>query len=191
MADKEFETPQTVDVNKLAEAVAKKTAEEIAKKMTPAAQPTALTEKVEEKKEDPLAYRKAIVEHLRKEGRAQKQLDFTETIGGASGGGMQAWATDVFRCCPYPASAFWDAPYISCKSRGGSFIKWHEDVHGRSLKILQRAQTWGHSNCDHSGTCYMRNRWMRRTIKHRAYDRHYKHYDGRISMQRLHLPRRP
>jgi hypothetical protein len=33
----------------------------------------------------------------------------------------EIWAADVFRCCPYPASAFWDAP----------FVKWHEDIHGK------------------------------------------------------------
>jgi hypothetical protein len=109
MAEKkkeEFETPNTVDIEKLAETVAKKTAEEMAKKMTPAAQPTALTEKTEEKKEpDPTAYRKKLVEHFRKEGKSGKPIELSETIGGASASAMAAWATDVFRCCPYPASA--------------------------------------------------------------------------------------
>jgi hypothetical protein len=110
LTDKEFDTPNTVDVNKLAEAVAKKTAEAILSKITPTAAPTALTEKIEEKKADPTAYRPFVLEKLR---RASPDSDLLmETIGGASGGGMQAWAKDVFHCCPYPASAFWDAPFI-------------------------------------------------------------------------------
>lgn len=149
MADKEFETPQTVDVNKLAEQVAKKTAEEILKKTTPAAQTTALTEKVEEKKPDPTAYRKEIVEKLRKRDSASdmfysKKMDETghlqETIGAASAGGMSAWAADVFRCCPYPASAFWDAPYI----------KWHDDIHGKPGGTLY-VTTVGRATCGTAG----------------------------------------
>ena len=60
--DKEFETPQTVDVNKLAAEAAKKAVEEMMKNQTPAAKPTALTEDVKEKKEDPNAYRKPLLE---------------------------------------------------------------------------------------------------------------------------------
>ncbi len=138
MTDKEFETPQTVDVNKLAEAVAKKTVEEVTKKMTPAAVPTAMTEKVEEKKNDPTAYRKEILEKLRDASPRSDLL--SETIGAASGGGMQAWAADVFRCCPYPASAFWDAP----------FIKWHEDIHGKPGGTLT-VTTVGRATCGTAG----------------------------------------
>jgi hypothetical protein len=57
---------------------------------------------------------------------SQSQQDsgriLSEAIGALDGTAAtpSIWAKDVFRCCPYPASAFWDAP----------FIKWHEDVHG-------------------------------------------------------------
>jgi len=132
MADKEFETPQTVDVQKLAEAVAKKTAEEILNKTTPPAQPTALTESVEEPKPDPTEYRKEILEKLkdptargdmfyRKETLKDGKLK--ETIGAASGGGMTAWATDVFRCCPYPSSALWNPKRVSRIVWDAPFIK--------------------------------------------------------------------
>jgi len=48
---------------------------------------------------------------------------FQETIGALSAGSAipEIWARDVFRCCPYPASAFWEAPYI----------KWHDDIKGK------------------------------------------------------------
>jgi len=137
----EFETPNTVDIEKLAETVAKKTAEEMAKKMTPAAQPTALTEKTEGKKEpDPTAYRKQLVEHFKKEAKARGPLDLKETIGGASASAMAAWATDVFRCCPYPASALCNPKRVARIIWDAPFIKWHEDIHGRISEVFSEQE---------------------------------------------------
>lgn len=53
----------------------------------------------------------------------ETQMNFFESIGAASAGSAvpEIWAKDVFRCCPYPASAFYGAPYI----------KWHDDIKGK------------------------------------------------------------
>ena len=152
--EKEFDTPKTVNVTELAEAVAKKTAEEILKKTTLPAAPTALTEKVADMGK-PYNYRPEVIRLMKENDTLRMPRDeankvsdliekmgprgfvdkdghrfeektlsesmLKETIGGASGGGMQAWAADVFRCCPYPASAFWDAPYISQETEEWAF----------------------------------------------------------------------
>lgn len=57
------------------------------------------------------------------ENRDRERARLTEAIGALSGGSAipEIWAKDVFRCCPYPASAFWDNPYI----------KWHDDIRGK------------------------------------------------------------
>ncbi len=134
-----------MNVEKLVEAVAKKTAEAILSKQTPAATATALTEKIEEKKADPAAYRPFVLEKLREASPKSDLL--METIGAASGGGMQAWAKDVFRCCPYPASALWNpetsfthslgcAIQLLLHSRVGCFIKWHDDIHGKLSEMF-------------------------------------------------------
>lgn len=61
-----------------------------------------------------------------------KGADLKEGIGLASGTAAvpTIWAKDAFRCCPYPASAFWDAP----------FVKWHEDIHGHSTRDCEKAE---------------------------------------------------
>ena len=171
--EKEFDTPKTVNVTELAEAVAKKTAEEILKKTTLPAAPTALTEKVADMGK-PYNYRPEVIRLMKENDTLRMPRDeankvsdliekmgprgfvdkdghrfeektlsesmLKETIGAASGGGMQAWAADVFRCCPYPASAFWDAP----------FIKWHEDVHGKPGGTVT-VTTVGRATCGTAG----------------------------------------
>jgi len=98
----------------------------------PKAEPTALTEHVTE--EQPEDYKLKLIRMLQDTSRngdfgwyggekEQDQRKLFESIGAASAGSAipEIWAKDVFRCCPYPASAFWDAP----------FIKWHDDIKGK------------------------------------------------------------
>lgn len=44
----------------------------------------------------------------------EHDMKYFESISGlvAANAIPEIWAADVFRCCPYPASAFWDAPFI-------------------------------------------------------------------------------
>ena len=96
---------------------------------TPATKSQVMQEGLEPNKPatDPYAaYKKPLLEKLKSknEGDAfrwdnnkdNKNLEgMFEAIGAASVGSAvpEIWAKDVFRCCPYPASAFWEAPYIS------------------------------------------------------------------------------
>ena len=119
--------PTIISVDELAE----KTAKKMAEKMKPAPQPDSLNEP----SGDTYNYKTKLAEMIRSSnpgagwkwtGAPNKQASetkFFEAIGAVSAGSAipEIWATDVFRCCPYPASAFWDAP----------FIKWHEDIHGK------------------------------------------------------------
>jgi len=118
---KEFDIPQTIDVDVLAT--------KLAEKMKPAEKTTALSEKV-----GPVAYdyRVKLVEMLKNPNQGFKwsgdktasENQFFESIGALSAGSAvpEIWAAEVFRCCPYPASAFWGAP----------FIKWHDDINGKA-----------------------------------------------------------
>lgn len=65
-----------------------------------------------------------------------------EAIGAASVGSAipEIWAKDVFRCCPYPASAFLDAPYI----------KWHDDIKGKPGDTVH-VITVGKATCGTAG----------------------------------------
>lgn len=65
-----------------------------------------------------------------------------EAIGGASAGSAipEIWAKDVFRCCPYPASAFLYAPYI----------KWHDDIKGKPGDTVH-VVTVGRATCGTAG----------------------------------------
>jgi hypothetical protein len=89
----------------------------------PAAQTRTLTEAADTRPK--VSYKSSIVAALK--DITQNQHDYfakMETVvNGAElkeGIGLVAgtaaipdvWAKDVFRCCPYPASAFWDAPFI-------------------------------------------------------------------------------
>ena len=75
-------------------------------------------------------------------GQATHNQILSEAIGAADGSAAipTIWAKDVFRCCPYPASAFWDNPYI----------KWHDDVHnspGGTVMVV----TVGKASCGTAG----------------------------------------
>jgi len=103
--------------------------------MTPNEKPTSLTENIPvEPKEDGFeTYKEKLCELIRDRGKngnfvwtgkdPEKERELFEAIAAVSAGSAvpEIWAKDVFRCCPYPASAFWEAP----------FIKWHEDIHGK------------------------------------------------------------
>ena len=132
MSKEEFATPETVNAKELKESI-KELAEQVKAmkdSQIPVEKPTSLTETVKPTYD----YRQKLAEMIRDPNRTGdfiwgkndnrgEDLRLFETIGAASAGSAvpEIWAADVFRCCPYPASAFWDAP----------FIKWHEDIHGK------------------------------------------------------------
>jgi hypothetical protein len=124
MTDKD-NMPTIISVDELAE----KTANKLEEKMKPKAKPDSLNEAV-----DSVDYRTKAAEMLRDtnsnwkwtgtdESKASENKYF-EAIGALSAGSAvpEIWAAEVSRCCPYPASAFWDAP----------FIKWHDDIKGKA-----------------------------------------------------------
>lgn len=114
--------PTIISVDELAE----KTAKKLEEKMKPAEKPISLTETKE-----PVAYKEQVANMVRDincswrwsgEDKARENKYFEAISQFQAGSAVpEIWAKDVFRCCPYPASAFWDAP----------FIKWHEDIHGK------------------------------------------------------------
>jgi hypothetical protein len=117
--------PTIISVDELAE----KTAKRLHEKMKPAEQPIALTEPTDaggNYKEALARMIKDVNCNWRWSGEHEKgdtEMKYFEAIGAVDGGSAvpEIWARDVFRCCPYPASAFWDAPYV----------KWHDDIKGR------------------------------------------------------------
>ena len=125
MTQKEDGMPTIISVDELAE----KTAKKLEEKMKPAPQPDSLTEQHDS---DDTNYKAKLLPLLKDvnsnfrwtggENRDQ-EAKYWETIGPVSAGNAipEIWGADVFRCCPYPASGFWDAP----------FIKWHDDIKGK------------------------------------------------------------
>lgn len=121
MTKENFDIPQTIDIKALAK--------ELSEQMKPAEKPSALSEAVTTPAFD---YRVKLVEMLKNPNQGfkwsgenkQAENQFFEAIGALSAGSAvpEIWASEVFRCCPYPASAFWDAPYI----------KWHDDIKGKA-----------------------------------------------------------
>jgi hypothetical protein len=116
MTNKEDNMPTIISVDELAE----KTASKLEEKMKPKAKPDSLTEAAG----DQVDYRTKAAEMLRDtnsnwkwtgtdEAKASENKYF-EAIGALSAGSAvpEIWAAEVSRCCPYPASAFWDAPFI-------------------------------------------------------------------------------
>ena len=83
---------------------------------------------------------KAVGAHVPKS--FDEAVAFQEAIGVASAGSAvpEIWAKDVFRCCPYPASAFWGAPYI----------KWHDDIRGKAGDTVH-VVTVGRATCGTAG----------------------------------------
>jgi len=127
-----FDIPETVNVKEIDKKIdeLKRMMEGISNSRTPKTETIALSEQsdVLNQKFD---YKEKMLETIKRPdasaawqwtGREDNKF-FQEAIGAASAGSAipEIWAKDVFRCCPYPASAFWDAPYI----------KWHEDIHGK------------------------------------------------------------
>lgn len=123
------EMPTIISVDELAE----KTALKLEEKMKPKPKPDSLNEASGET----YNYKAKLAEMIRDtnsnwkwtgtdENKASENRYF-ESIGGLSAGSAvpEIWAADVFRCCPYPASAFWDAPYV----------KWHDDIKGNLEKV--------------------------------------------------------
>ena len=116
--------PTIISVDELAD----KTAKKLAEKMQPAQKPDSLNEA-----KPTVNYKAKLVEMIKNQNMGWKwtgdkdkhasETQYFEAIGAVSAGSAipEIWARDVFRCCPYPASAFWDAP----------FVKWHEDIHGK------------------------------------------------------------
>lgn len=129
---------QTIDLSKIiSEAVSKGVKEGTTAALAaiqPAQQSQVLQENVDPNTPDVdpyRAYKPKLLEMLKstKQGdnfswATPDQSPLFEAIGAASVGSAvpEIWAKDVFRCCPYPSSAFLDAP----------FIKWHEDIHGKA-----------------------------------------------------------
>jgi hypothetical protein len=117
--------PTIISVDEVADKAAKK----IEEKMKPAPKPDSLTEPTEKE----FNYKEKAAAMVRDKNcnwvwtgnpaTREQDLKYFEAIGAvtATDAVPEVWAADVFRCCPYPASAFWDAP----------FIKWHEDIHGK------------------------------------------------------------
>ncbi len=121
--------PKTINLNEITEKLSK--IEQALSKMTPPEKPTALTESTKPTATE-FDYKKKMVEMLKKvdatgafkwsgENPTEERKLF-ESIGALSAGSAvpEIWAKDVFRCCPYPASAFYGAPYIA----------WHDDIKG-------------------------------------------------------------
>lgn len=152
MTKQEDGMPTIISVDELAE----KTAKKLEEKMKPAEKPQALTEPTEPE----VNYKEKLAAMIRDKNcnwswtgnpdtKAQETKYFESISGLVAGNAIpEIWAADVFRCCPYPASAFWDAP----------FIKWHEDIHGKpgdtvNVITVPRA-TCGTALCDEpdSGT---------------------------------------
>ena len=115
--------PTIISVDELAE----KTARKLEEKMKPAEKPISLSEAkapVGTYKEQVAGMVRDINCSWRWSGEDKaREAKYFEAIAPLQAGSAvpEIWAKDVFRCCPYPASAFWDAP----------FIKWHEDIHGK------------------------------------------------------------
>lgn len=150
------EKEQTLDLSAIiTEAVSKGVAAGIAaykENEVPAPAPQTITEDVTPNQvgDNPFeVYKPKLLEMLKSTREADnfswanpsENMQF-EAIGGASAGSAipEIWAKDVFRCCPYPASAFWGAP----------FIKWHPDIKGKPGDTVH-VITVGKATCGTAG----------------------------------------
>jgi hypothetical protein len=120
---------------------------ELVKNQTPTPAPQSLDE--ETTPSEDYDYRPKLIEMLKIGADSgnfvwsgQTDNRYFETIGALSGGSAipEIWAKDVFRCCPYPASAFLGAPYI----------KWHEDIKGKAGDTVH-VVTVGRATCGTAG----------------------------------------
>ncbi len=149
MDEVKFDTPNVVNEKTLKEELAelKATMNAFVESQTPTPQTLALDKPAEPSEYD---YRKDLIEMLKVGSDSgnfiwsgvQDNKHFKETIGAVSGGSAvpEIWAKDVFRCCPYPASAFLGAPYI----------KWHEDIKGKAGDTVH-VVTVGRATCGTAG----------------------------------------
>lgn len=145
----------TININALQAEIAKLTAQ--VSQLKPQAgvpqKPQSLTENFNRGKRPSEfdSYKKLLIKAFKDESQSQlvsgqimnKPVHYSEAIGAADGSAAvpTIWAKDVFRCCPYPASAFWDNPYI----------KWHPDVHnapgGTVMVVTVGKATCGTAGC--------------------------------------------
>ena len=145
---REFETPSTVNVaelNKTLEGL-KSQIKALSDAKVDQQIPGALSEQMGGT-EEPYNYKPDLIKLLQTGGEqwrwtGPESFPFFEAIGAASAGSAvpEIWAKDVFRCCPYPASAFWGAPYI----------KWHEDIKGKPGDTVH-VVTVGRATCGTAG----------------------------------------
>lgn len=146
---------QILDLNKIAKQAAENAIKAYQDAGIPAQKPQSVTEDFNKKQtlEEAVnhtietgSYKKTLIKAWKDDSRSQRNYDnimLSEAIGAADGTAAipSIWAKDVFRCCPYPASAFWDNPYI----------KWHEDLHnspGGTLYVPTVGKAWcGTAGC--------------------------------------------
>jgi hypothetical protein len=149
MDETQFDTPNVVNQKSIQEQLTeiREAMNVFAKNQIPKPTPTALDENTKPKEVD---YRERLIEMLKigsdsgnfRWSGPEDSKYFQETIGAAAGGSAipEIWAADVFRCCPYPASAFWGAPYI----------KWHTDILGKPGDTVH-VVTVGRATCGTAG----------------------------------------
>jgi hypothetical protein len=149
MDEVNFDTPPVVDTKSLAQQLAemKETMSEFVKNQTPTPIPVTLDETNAPQVEPD--YREALIDMLKIgtdnanfRWSGAEDNKYFEAIGALSGGSAipEIWAKDVFRCCPYPASAFLYAPYI----------KWHDDIKGKAGDTVH-VVTVGRATCGTAG----------------------------------------
>jgi len=138
----------TININELQNQIAKLSTQiGNLKPQAGVTQPQSLTEDFNRPKKKTLqeSYIGPLTKALKDTSRGQAVHNkiLSEAIGAADGSAAipTIWAKDVFRCCPYPASAFWDNPYI----------KWHPDVHnspgGTVMVVTVGKATCGTAGC--------------------------------------------
>ena len=145
-----FDTPNVVNETKLEAQIAALTAQmsKMIESQVPTPKPLSMDEPTVKPEFD---YREGLIAMLKVgsdsgnfvwNGPQDNQYFIEGTIGALSGGSAipEIWAKDVFRCCPYPASAFLGAPYI----------KWHNDIEGKAGSTVH-VITVGRATCGTAG----------------------------------------
>ena len=144
----EYEIPKTVNMGELVTSLKDAIVGEIKESLIPVQAPKTLQETGEPNEDVFDSYKPKLIEMLRNNMNQdfmwtdQRDNQMFETIGALSGGSAipEIWAKDVFRCCPYPASAFLYAPYI----------KWHDDIKGKAGDTVH-VITVGRATCGTAG----------------------------------------
>ena len=146
--DELFDTPNVVNEKTIEAQLAeiRATMSQFAEAQTPTPKPISLDEPSVAPEFD---YREKLIEMIKVGSdsgnfvwNGAQDNKYFEAIGALSGGSAipEIWAKDVFRCCPYPASAFLGAPYI----------KWHEDIKGKAGDTVH-VITVGRASCGTAG----------------------------------------